>query len=143
MQKVALFAARTIGGQELTRGLVEIGDRRELCINRLAVEPPIVQLLARLFRVFLVAKLDIGVADQVLVQIVAHVQLFQLAVLLLHFDKELFVHFVKVALQVLFGVLLALQQRLFGVERPEVEVLDQNCLYESGTIVLLGALETL
>lgn len=139
MQKIAKTAARAIARLELARGLMEVGDGRQLGINGLAIEPSIIQIITRLLGVLLVAKFGVRVAGEVLAHVLADVELLNLAVLGLHFDEELLVRVVEVALQ-LFACVLVPVGRLRRVERTEVEVAQQHRLAESGPVVQLGAL---
>ena len=65
MEEVAEAAARTIARAELTRRVLEVRDGRELGEYGLAIEPAVVQVLAGLLGVLLVAELDVCVAEQV------------------------------------------------------------------------------
>ena len=124
MQKIAKTAARAIARLELARGLMEVGDGRQLGINGLAIKPSIIQIIARLLGVLLVAKFGVRVAGEVLAHVLADVELLNLAVLGLHFDEELLVRVVEVALQ-LFARVLVPVGRLRRVERTQVEVAQQ------------------
>ncbi len=119
---------------------MEVGDWRQFGVNRPPVEPPVVHVLAGLFGVFLVAELDVRVADQVLVHVLANVQLLDLAVLVLHFGEEFLVGLVKVTLQLVERVLVALYGRLQAVQRAQIEVSEYDRLAEVRNVVDFGAL---
>lgn len=99
MHEITESAARTLAHLILTTArLVKVRHRRQLGINGLAVEPSIVEVLARFLGVFFVAEFHVGVAGQVFAQIVAYVHLFDLAVLRLHLDEELLEYVVEMLL---------------------------------------------
>ena len=63
MHKIAKTAPGTLAHLILaTAGFVKVRDWTQFGINGLAIEPAVVQVLAGLFRVLLVVKLDVGVA---------------------------------------------------------------------------------
>ena len=142
MQKVAEAAARTVAARELTRGLVKVDDRRELGIDRFAVEPAVVHVDDGLLGVLLVPEFDVRVAAQMLAHVLADVELLDLAILVLHLDEELLVRVVEVALQLLVRVVEALARVLQRVERTKVEIAHNDRLAVGGHVMQLGALET-
>ncbi|GMR49825.1 hypothetical protein PMAYCL1PPCAC_20020, partial [Pristionchus mayeri] len=84
----------------------KVRDGRELGVDRRAIEPAVViEVLERLVRILLPHELDVDVADHVLANVLAHVDLVDLAVLKLALDEELFVEGVEILL--LLGVQLA------------------------------------
>ncbi|TKR92948.1 hypothetical protein L596_007497 [Steinernema carpocapsae] len=120
----------------------EVGDRRELGVNRLAVEPAVLQGLHTAFGVVFAGELHVNVADHVFSNVVAHVHLLNLAVLLVQFGEDLLEEVVEVIL-FLFVVLADLRKRVRLAhvdDRVVVEVFQQNRLGERRHDVRSGAL---
>jgi len=82
-----------------TAGLSEVGDRRELGVDRGTVVPSIVQICDSLGGVFFLPKLDVHVADQVVTQVVANVHFLDLAVFILHLHEDVLEEVVIVLLE--------------------------------------------
>lgn len=124
-------------------GLVEVGDGRQLGPDRPAAEPAVVEVLAGLLGVLLVAELDVRVAGQVLAQVVADVHLLDLAVLVLHLEEELLEDAVEVGLHLLRVVRVEhlVVPRVHGrAQRVDVQVLEQHGLRERRLVVHFRAL---
>ena len=88
---------------------MKVRDRGKLGINWLTIEPAIVHVQTGFLGVLLIAEFGIGVARQVFGHVLANIQLFNLAILLLHLNKQLLVCVVKVALQLVVGKLVSCQ----------------------------------
>jgi len=119
---------------------MKVRDRGKLGINWLTIEPAIVHVQTGFLGVLLIAEFGIGVARQVFGHVLANIQLFNLAILLLHLNKQLLVCVVKVALQLVVGKLVSCQCILCRIERAQIEIPQQHCLTERGHIVSLGTL---
>lgn len=91
MHEVAESASRTFSHFVLAAtGFAKIGNWRELAVDGQSVIPSVVQIRDRLCRVLLFAEFNVNVADQVIAQVVADVHLLHFAVLVLHFQEDIF-----------------------------------------------------
>lgn len=105
-------------------------------MDRLTVEPAVVQVHHRFLRILFPTKLHIDVADQMVSEVVTHVHLLHLSVLLLHlcedFLKELVI--VLLHLHIADGTAYTIG-RLGSVLRVTVNVQQGNGLAESWLVV--------
>lgn len=113
--------------------LAEIRDGRKLAVDRPGGIPARIQIVARFLGAVLVLEARVHVADQVVVVVVAHDQLLQLAVFA-HLAPDVLVEGVKVVLQ------LRRVHAVLGVEgRVVVQVRHQDRLRVTGLHVLARA----
>lgn len=99
MNKVTEAATdTTFAAVETATGLAEVGDGTELAVNGPGGVPAAVELVAGTLGRVLVLEARVDVADQVVVVVVAHDELLELAVLA-HFAPYVLVEGVKVVLQ--------------------------------------------
>lgn len=90
VHEVAEAAPRTLSHFILAAaGFSEVSHRGQLSMDGLSVEPAVVQVNHGLLRVFFTAKLHVHVSDQVVSKVITDIHLLDLAVLLLHFCKDL------------------------------------------------------
>jgi len=71
-----------------TTRLPEVGDRRQLPINGLPIEPPIVDIIYSFLCVLFVTELHIDIPHQVIPQIIAHIHLLDLPIFILQLQKH-------------------------------------------------------
>ena len=136
MNEVAEPTAHTsFAAVEPAARLAEVGDGAELAVDRARAIPATIQRIARLLRRVLVLEARIHVADQVIVVIIAHHHLLDLAVLA-HLAPEVLVEGVEVVLELL-GVHAALEGVVVG--RVLVHVREEDGLGVGGLDVLAGA----
>ena len=135
MQKIAKVATRAVSLLDLAGRVVKVRDWRHLGIYRTSIEPTVVHVFAGLVRVFFIAELHVRIADQVFVHVLANMELFDFAILFFHFDKELFVGIVEVALQFVQRVLVTLHGRLQTIQRTQIEVSQYDRLTEIRYVV--------
>ncbi len=80
MDEVAQAAAPAVPLRELpTARLAKVGDGRELRVDGPSIIPPAIQVLHRLLRVLLVLEARIDIAHEMIVIVIAHDDLLQLA----------------------------------------------------------------
>jgi len=136
MHEVAKSASGAFSHLVLTTtGFAEIGDWRQLAIDRQSVVPSVVQIRHGFGRVFLFAEFDVDVTNQVIAQVVANVHLFHLAVFVFHFQEDVLEKVIVVLL--LFDVRdggsgLGRRSRVLQVA---ITILEDDGLGESGFVV--------
>lgn len=138
MHEVAVASARALAFFVLSAArLTEISHWRVLGSEWTAGVVPMRQAFQRLLRILLVLKLDIHIAYHVVVQIIAHMELFNRTIGL----RKLLVHFFIELVKLLLNELLRLggisgNSRSFGVV---VHVRNENSLAKCRSVVLSSA----
>jgi len=123
MDEVAEAGAdAALAGIEAAAGLADVGDGAELAVDGAASVPARVERVRRLLRAVLVLEPRVHVADQVVIVVVAHHQLLQLAVVA-QLAPDVLVKGVEVVLQ-LRRIHLVLSVKAWVV----VEIREENCL---------------
>jgi len=139
MHEVAESASRALSHLVLaTAGFAEVGDGRQLAVDGETVVPTVVQIRHRLRGVLFLAELDVDVTHQMIAQIVADVHLLDLAVLVLHFKKDVFEKVIVVLLLLHVGDGGCSFGRGGRVLQVAVTVLEHDGLGESGFVVQPG-----
>ena len=134
VNEVAETAAHTsIAAVQPATCLPEVRNRAQLAIDRPSCVPPAVQALTRGLCRILVLEARVHVADKVVVVVVAHHHLFNLAELA-HLAPEVLVEGVEVILE-----LRRCHARLAVVGGVLVEVGEEDCLAVGGLDVLARA----
>lgn len=114
-----------------TASFAEVGDWRQLGVDRSATKPAIVEVAGCLFGVRLMTKLYVNIAHQMVAQVVAHVHLLDLAVLVLALHEHILEEIVVVLLHLLVGD-IGHQMRAIGrfgrVLRIHIQILEQHSL---------------
>jgi len=82
-----------------TAGLSEVGDGRELSVDRGPTVPSIVQIRDGLGGIFFFPKLDIHIADQVVTQVVTNVHFLNLSIFILHLQEDVLKEVIIVLLE--------------------------------------------
>lgn len=104
MHKVAKATSIAFALLVLTAArLAEISHRRQLGRDRATVKPPVVQPFRRLLSVLLVIEHHVHITDKVVTKVVAHIHLFDFAVLLLELPEDILEKVVVVRPQLLLG----------------------------------------
>jgi len=136
MHEIAESAARAFSHLVLTAtGFAKVGDRGELGVDRGPVVPTIVQIGDGFGRVFLFAKLDVNVTDQMIAEIIADVHLFHLAVLALHLEEYVLEEVVVMLLQLQVRDGTGYLGRSSCVLRISIAVLEHDGLGKCGFVV--------
>lgn len=121
--------------------LAEVGDRAQLCVDWLSVEPSIIQIILCFLGVLFLHKFDVYVSDHVFSDILTNVDLLHFSIFSLHLHKNLLVEIVKIALFLIIPLADFIESiRLTDIHyRIVVEVFEHNCWRECRCMMGSGA----